>query len=100
MNIHAFTGEGGRLELIGVSCLVSNKMQGFLYDVFHKTRLVSSLSFMNRCQTLSFDGSFLHTLSSEAVDSYTSRVFASAMSAYPFLGGSNESKWLAQVGVW
>ena len=73
-------------------------MQGFLYDVYQKTRLVSSLQFMTRCQTLSFDGCFLHTLSSESVDSYTTRVFASAMSGFPFLAGGKD-KWLSQVRV-
>lgn len=93
------SGEGAHQTLIGVSCLVSNKMQGFLYDVYHKTRLVSSLQFMSRCQTLSFDGCFLHTLSSEAVDSYTTRVFASAMTGFPFLVGGKET-WLSQVYIY
>ena len=57
-----------------------------------------------RCLSVVYDGSFLHALSSDAVDSYTTRVGASAMARKPFVGGvvSREDDrwvWLSQVSA-
>ena len=51
-----------------------------------------------------YDGSFLHALSSDTVDSYTTRIGASAMTRKPFVGGSipredDKRVWLGQVGA-
>ena len=59
-----------------------------------------------RCQTVCYDGSFLHTLSTEAVDSYTSRVTASVMSRQRFTSGfvdmavKKKGAWLHQVDIY
>ena len=56
--------------------------------------------FFLRCQTMSYDGQFLHSLStdSESLDSYTCRVSASVLTNSSFINGHiNTSQWLKQV---
>ena len=58
----------------------------------------------SRCLSVVYDGSFLHALSSDAVNSYTTHVGTSAMARKPFIGGvvpreDNRRVWLSQVSA-
>ena len=33
---------------MGMACILANRSKGFVYDVFKKTQLVNSVSFMSR----------------------------------------------------
>jgi hypothetical protein len=94
-------GTSGSNELIGMTCVFANRARGYVYNVHNKASLVSSVSFMTRCQSVSFDGQFLHALSvdSQSIDTYTSRVGSSILSNRRFsegIIGDQISTWLQQ----
>ena len=78
-----FTDDKNGKQVVGVSCFLANHRHGYLYDVHRKTKLVSSFSFMSKAHMVSCDPSFIHALSDNAVESYTNRVFHSALSNMP-----------------
>lgn len=39
-------GEGGSQQLVGLACIVANKTHCYLYDVYQRTKRVSTLNFM------------------------------------------------------
>ena len=78
-------GEQGS-QLVGICCFLANKYHGYLYDVHKKTKLISSFSFMTKSQAAMFDVSFMHALSENSVESYTSRVFQASMACMPSVG--------------
>ncbi|XP_019858362.1 PREDICTED: uncharacterized protein LOC109586604 [Amphimedon queenslandica] len=99
--VPTFTNEDsfGERKLVGMSCLFANRSKGYIYDVFNKTKQVTVLSFMTRCQTMSYDGQFLHSLSTDAesLDSYTCRISASVLANKPVASGHiNTTQWLKQ----
>ena len=59
--------------MIGISCFLANKFHGYLYDVHLQGHLASSFSFMSPTHAVVCDDLFLHALSAESVETYTSR---------------------------
>lgn len=43
-----FVQEGGTKHLIGMSCVLANRAKGYVYDVFDKSGLITTVSFMSR----------------------------------------------------
>lgn len=70
-------------KLVGISCFLANRFHGYLYDVHQQCRLLSSFSFMEQSRLASCDGRLLHALSSESVETYTSRAFQAAIANVP-----------------
>ena len=64
-------------------CFLGNKYHGYLYDVHRKAKAVSYLSFMTKSQAVCCDSGFLHALSANSVESYTSRTFPAAVANMP-----------------
>ena len=65
--------ENGSRQLIGISCFLADKFHGYLYDVHLQGHLASSFSFMSPARGVVCDDMFLHALSAESVETYTSR---------------------------
>lgn len=70
------------------------------------TELMNRLVCIIRCQMVSYDGQFLHAMStdSNSVDSYTSRVGASVITNQDFvtgeiIGKKEKSAWMKQVQI-
>ena len=68
---------------MGLACFLANTYHGYLYDVHQQTKLSSSFSFMERSLMALCDGSFLHTLSADSLESFSSRAFPTAMADVP-----------------
>ena len=73
-------------QLVGISCFLANKYHGYLYDIHQNTKLVSSFSFMAKSYAISCDNNFIHALSSNSVESYTTRMFQAAVTSMPLAG--------------
>ncbi len=39
---------GGHKELIGMSCVLANRIKGYVYDIFERCKLITAVSFMSR----------------------------------------------------
>ena len=59
--------------MIGISCFLADKFHGYLYDVHLQGHLDCSFSFMSPARVVVCDDMFLHALSAESVETYTSR---------------------------
>ena len=64
-------------------CFLGNKYHGYLYDVHRKAKPVSYLSFMTKSRAVCCDSGFIHALSANSVESYTSRTFPAAVANMP-----------------
>lgn len=99
--------DNGSRTLVGLCCFLANKYHGFLYDVYQRTRLISSFSFMSKSQLVVCDSSFLHALSADSIESYTTRVFQAVTARMPTVGdlvltarGGEGEESLGDYQVW
>ena len=63
----------GKRQLVGISCFMANSFHGYQCDVHLRTCLSCSFSFMSPTHAVVCDAAFLHALSDESVETYTSR---------------------------
>ena len=88
---------------MGLACFLANRYHGFIYDVHHQAKLSSSFSFMEQSRLAYCDGNFLHALSGDSLETYTSRCFSSAVGPMPRVCGCVRGtdrlvqEWLKQV---
>ena len=62
----------GKRQLVGISCFMANSFHGYQY-VHLRACLSCSFSFMSPTHAVVCDAAFLHALSDESVETYTSQ---------------------------
>ena len=65
-------------SLCGMCCLVSGPKEGYIYDVFSESRLLSCYKYTNDTKLVTATNSLLHAITHQGLETYTVRMYAAA----------------------
>ena len=84
----------------GLCCYIANTHYCYIYNLLPRAHLTTSIAFTTPSISLQLDSDLIHVLSTQTVDTYTSRHCATAtLSPWrkPNSDENNEEFWLCQV---
>ena len=90
------TVEGSSKVLVSLGLFFSIGRKGYLYELFSTPRLLTEYDFTENCISACLTRSFLHVITKNGLETYTTRLYSSASLAAKSYHGGDDVEFISQ----